>query len=103
MYGAVHRPAFSIASKRRLVEPTSSEKKPRYQASSTIKVTSLEAMDSVEVPCVFVDHEHGKTKTRMPIPLWGQYTVAWRTYDFGDTKWIVIGNQECWMKRHVEC
>ena len=107
----VHRPAstglhpcqlYTASKKRRSAEPTSSEKKPRYQESSTMKVTALVSIDRVDVPCVFIDEEQGKKKTQVPIPLWGQYTVTWGAYDFGETKWIVIGNQECWMKRLVD-
>ena len=50
----------------------------------------------------FIDQGHGKKKTQVPIPLWRQYTVTWGAYDCGETKWMVIGNQECWMKRLVD-
>lgn len=101
----VHRPACRIASKKRPpVEPTSSNKKPRYKESSTMKVNSLEGNDLVHVPCVFVDHDHGKKGgiLRVPIPLWNQYTVVWGAYDFGTCPWIVVGTQEMWMKRLVD-
>ena len=101
----VHRPACRIASKKRPpVEPTSSNKKPRYKESSTMKVNSLEGNDLVHVPCVFVDHDHGKKGgiLRVPIPLWNQCTVVWGAYDFGTIPWIVVGTQEMWMKRLVD-
>ena len=101
----VHRPAC-IASKKRLpVGPTSSKKKPRYNQSSTMKVHSLVGIDTIHVPSVFVDGHHIKKGVivRVPIPLWNQYTVTWGAFDFGEeTRWIVIGTQEMWMKRLVD-
>ena len=101
----VRRPAC-IASKKRLpVGPTSSKKKPRYNQSSTMKVHSLVGIDTIHVPSVFVDGVHIKKGVivRVPIPLWNQYTVTWGAFAFGEeTRWIVIGTQEMWMKRLVD-
>ena len=44
--------------------------------------------------------EHGKI--RVPVPLWGHYTVTWNGGDLEGSHWILVINYDRWVDALVD-
>ena len=62
------------------------------------KLIEVPAADAMDICCIFVDHG----KIRVPVPLWGQYTVTWKGGDLEQSRWILVSNYERWVDALVD-
>ena len=77
-------------------------KKQKRSNDVVIKLLAVEMTGNDAVKCVFVANESAKKKYIMPVPLWSQYEVAWKNFDFKKHRWIVVGNWERWVMQIVD-
>ena len=79
----------------------SSAKKRRMDTQNWLQVQPVEPPPNTSVQCIFV--ETGKKDRRaVAVPLWPQYTVAWKGNNFQQATWIIVGNYERWVMQLLD-
>ena len=79
---------------------SSQSRRPRNFRELPLKLTKIVMAncDDVELRCIGVQ----RSKTQIvPVPLWNQYTVSWKTIAVAG-KWIVVSNYERWVMQLVD-
>ena len=70
----------------------------RVNPSQQIKHTPLKESTGCEIRCIFVPRKKGEQEA---IPLWPQYTVAWKGADFEGYTWLILSNYSRWLHNLV--
>ena len=67
-------------------------RKRKLNPRNSLQLTRIQFVDGDAVKSVFVDNG----VPQVIVPLWCQYTAAWRNVDVGSDRWLIVSNYECW-------